>query len=92
MLIYLLRWQPSWISDRHIKKKLGKGHSNDHAFTVWVQSVHYFQRRRSLKFQPIRAYYWPRCNIVTVNTNFNKIEIKVKTKNKTCVGPKAVHV
>jgi hypothetical protein len=31
---------PSWISDRHKKQKLGKGHSNDHSFTVWVQSVH----------------------------------------------------
>jgi hypothetical protein len=40
LLIYVLRWQPSWISDRHKKQKLGKGHSNDHSFTVWVQSVH----------------------------------------------------
>jgi hypothetical protein len=22
------------------KQKFGKGHSNDHSFTVWVQSVH----------------------------------------------------
>jgi hypothetical protein len=22
------------------KRKLGKGHSNDHSFKVWVQSVH----------------------------------------------------
>jgi hypothetical protein len=22
------------------KQKLGKGYSNDHSFTVWVQSVH----------------------------------------------------
>jgi hypothetical protein len=27
MLIYVLRWQSSWISDRHKKQKLGKGHS-----------------------------------------------------------------
>jgi hypothetical protein len=33
-------WQPSWISDRHKKQKLGKGHSNDRSFTVWVQSVY----------------------------------------------------
>ena len=33
MLIYVLRWRPSWISDRHKKQKLGKGHSNDHSFT-----------------------------------------------------------
>jgi hypothetical protein len=38
MLIYVLRWRPSWISDRHKKHKLGKGHSNDHSFTVWVVS------------------------------------------------------
>ena len=29
MLIYVLRWWPSWISDPHRKQKLGKGHSND---------------------------------------------------------------
>jgi hypothetical protein len=23
-----------------LRQKLGKGHSNDHSFTVWVQSVH----------------------------------------------------
>ena len=28
------------ISDPHKKHKLGKGHSNDHSFTVWVQSLH----------------------------------------------------
>jgi hypothetical protein len=28
MLIYVLRWWLSWISDRHKKQKLGKGHSN----------------------------------------------------------------
>jgi ubiquitin carboxyl-terminal hydrolase 7 len=33
MLIYVLWWWPSWISDRHKKQKLGKGHSNDHSFT-----------------------------------------------------------
>ena len=37
MLIYVLRWRPSWISDQQKKQKLGKGHSNDHSFTVWVQ-------------------------------------------------------
>ena len=26
MLIYVLRWRPSWISDCHRKQKLGKGH------------------------------------------------------------------
>jgi hypothetical protein len=37
--------------------KMFQGHFNDHSFTVWVQAVHLFQRGRSLKFQPIRAYY-----------------------------------
>jgi hypothetical protein len=36
----MFQWRPSWISDRHKKQKLGKEHSNDHSFTVWVQSVH----------------------------------------------------
>jgi hypothetical protein len=36
----LIWWWPSWISDPHKKQKLGKGHTNDHSFTVWVQSVH----------------------------------------------------
>jgi hypothetical protein len=40
MIIGSLRWRPSWISNQHKKQKLGKGHSNDHSFTVWVQSVH----------------------------------------------------
>ena len=31
MLIYVLWWWPSWISDPHKKQKLGKGHSNDHS-------------------------------------------------------------
>jgi hypothetical protein len=39
-IVFFLRWWPSWISDRHKKQKFGKGHSNDHSFTVWVQSVH----------------------------------------------------
>jgi hypothetical protein len=39
-LFFIPIGRPSWISDRHEKQKLGKGHSNDHSFTVWVQSVH----------------------------------------------------
>jgi hypothetical protein len=35
-----MNWRPSLISDRHKKQKLRKGYSNDHSFTVWVQSVH----------------------------------------------------
>jgi hypothetical protein len=34
MLIYVLRWRSSWISDRPKKQKFSKGHSNDHSFTV----------------------------------------------------------
>ena len=39
-VIYVLRWWPSWISDRHKKQKIGKGHSNDLSLAVCVQSVH----------------------------------------------------
>jgi hypothetical protein len=31
MLIYVLRWRPSWISDRHKKQKICRGPSNDHS-------------------------------------------------------------
>jgi hypothetical protein len=37
MLIYVLRWWPSWISDRHKKQKLFRGPSNDHSCAVWFQ-------------------------------------------------------
>ena len=37
MLIYVLRWRPSWISDRHIKQKFCRGPSNDHSWAVWFQ-------------------------------------------------------
>ena len=50
MLIYVLRWWPSWIFDQHKKQKLGKGHSNDHSFTVWVQSVISFREEDHWNF------------------------------------------
>jgi hypothetical protein len=31
MLIYVLRWRPSWISDRHKKHIFCRGPSNDHS-------------------------------------------------------------
>ena len=34
MLIYVLRWQPSWISDRHKKQRVCRGSSNDHSWAV----------------------------------------------------------
>jgi hypothetical protein len=34
MLIYVLRWQPSWISDRHKKHKICRGPSNDHSWAA----------------------------------------------------------
>jgi hypothetical protein len=37
MLIYVLRWRPSWISDRHKKQKFCRGPSNDHSWAVWFQ-------------------------------------------------------
>ena len=37
MLIYVLRWRPSWISDRHKKHKICRGPSNDHSWAVWFQ-------------------------------------------------------
>jgi hypothetical protein len=34
MLIYVLRWRPSWISDRHKKHKICRRPSNDHSWAV----------------------------------------------------------
>ena len=56
MLIYVLRWQPSWISDRHKKQKLCRGPSNDHSWAVWLQLAQWFLRRRFLCEFPIGSY------------------------------------
>jgi hypothetical protein len=32
MLIYVLRWRPSWISDRHKKQNICRGPSNDRPY------------------------------------------------------------
>ena len=53
MLIYVLRWRPSWISDRHKKQKICRGPSNDHSWAVWFQLSKWFQRRSILKHFPI---------------------------------------
>jgi hypothetical protein len=42
MLIYVLRWWPSWISDWHKKQKLCGGPSNDHSWVVWFQLSKWF--------------------------------------------------
>jgi hypothetical protein len=34
MLIYFLRWWPSWISERHKKQQLCREPSNDHSWAV----------------------------------------------------------
>jgi hypothetical protein len=35
MLIYVLQWWPSWISNRHTKFIFCKRPSNDHSWAVW---------------------------------------------------------
>jgi hypothetical protein len=44
MLIYVLWWRPSLISDRHKKHKFSSGPSNDHSWAVWFQLFKWFQR------------------------------------------------
>ena len=46
VLIYVLQWRPSWISDRHKKQKICRGPSNDHSWAVWLQLTQWFLRRR----------------------------------------------
>jgi hypothetical protein len=36
---YVLRWRPSWISDRHKKHKICRVPSNDHSWSVWFHNV-----------------------------------------------------
>jgi hypothetical protein len=35
--MFVLRWRPSWISDRHKKHIICRGPSNDHSWAVWFQ-------------------------------------------------------
>jgi hypothetical protein len=58
MLIYVLWWWPSWISNRHKKHKFGKGYSNDQLFTIWVQSVLGWSCTKSLFFIPVGYSTW----------------------------------
>jgi hypothetical protein len=44
VLIYVLQWRPSWISDQHIKQTFCRGPSNDHSWAVWFQLSKWFQR------------------------------------------------
>jgi hypothetical protein len=37
MLIYVLQWRPSWISDRHKKQKLCREPSNDHSWAAGMK-------------------------------------------------------
>jgi hypothetical protein len=39
MLIYVLRWWPSWISDRHKKQIICRGPSNDHWMVLYNLKV-----------------------------------------------------
>ena len=55
MLIYALRWRPSWISDRHEKRKRCRGLYNDHSWEVWFQLSKWFHRRSVLKHFPHRS-------------------------------------
>ena len=63
MLIYVLRWQPSWISDRHKKRKLFRGPSNDYSWAVWFQlskqppfSILYRNKKPKLCRRPSNEY------------------------------------
>ena len=66
MLIYVLRWWPSWISDRHKKT----GPSNDHSWAVW------FQRRRVLK------HFSHRVQCYTKSCRSRHFEFHTRTKNR----------
>ena len=88
MLIYVLRWQPSWISDQHKKQKHCRGPSNDYSWGVWFQLSKCFQRRSVLKHFSYR---------VQCETNFcpsRHFEFHIGTKNIKLVEdhPMIIHV
>jgi hypothetical protein len=39
MLIYVLRWRPSWISDRHKKHKFCREPSTDHSNAFFSETI-----------------------------------------------------
>jgi hypothetical protein len=80
MLIYVLWWWPSWISDRHIKQKFCRGPSNDHFWAAWFQLSKWFQRRSVLKHvshrrsSSLKLMNWlnPNCKRMIIGMSFTK--------------------
>ena len=46
MLIYVLRWRPSWLEVGITGHNFGRGPSKDHSTKVWLQLAQWFLRRR----------------------------------------------
>ena len=53
MLIYVLRFRPSWISAWHKKQKLCRGPSNDHFWAAWLNCPSGFREEAFLDTFPI---------------------------------------
>ena len=76
MLIYVLRWRSSWISDRHKKPKLcSRGPFNDHSWAVWFQLSKWFKRRSVLK------HFSHRVQCYTMFCCSHHFEFHIRTKN-----------
>ena len=75
MLIYVLRWWPSWISDRHRKHIICRGPFKNHSWADWFQLSQRFQRRSVLKHYPQRV----QCK--TKSCRSRHFEFHIGTKN-----------
>jgi hypothetical protein len=72
MLIYVLRWRPSWISDRHKKQKLCWEPSNDHSCAVWFQLT-LWENVQMPSSQKLQIWLKPNCTWMFIgcsSTNF----------------------
>jgi hypothetical protein len=97
MLIYLLRWWPSWISDRHKKHIFCRGPSNDHS--LYKIYVFYVDRKSKMAATAIHrlildpmgkysnAFFSETTNIIKTKLYMN-VHLK---KQKFCRGPSNDH-
>jgi hypothetical protein len=93
MLIYVLRWQPSWISDRHKKHKFCRGPSNFYVFYADWKSKMAATAEHRLTLDPkgkcSNAFFSE-----TTNSRSPHFEFHIGTKNVKFVEdhPMNIHV
>jgi hypothetical protein len=56
MLIYVLRWRPSWISNRHKKHKICRGPSNDHSCVFFSETTNIIKAKMYMNVHWVVLY------------------------------------